>query len=245
MRLVPLGTIRIPRLRRGRRPRRPASFVLGSKNTDRHTSVATLVCDDRPSACALRACGPAGEGLASPTACSSPSGGGCRLRQVEGAGPYDADGRFPVGSDPRIAPPTCADVRQAGRRGRRPLRCGRTFPRRGGACPSRRPCMRVRQAGRRGRRPLRCRLAFPRRGDSRIARRHASMSDKRAGNTRPYAADGLASPSGGIAASRCQWQMKRSRNFRSGRKTQANKRMCAAFFGHRKAEVSAACNARR
>ena len=59
-------------------------------------------------------------------------------RAVEGAGPYDADGRFPVGSDPRIAPPTCADVRQAGRRGRRPLRCGRTFPRRGGACPSRR-----------------------------------------------------------------------------------------------------------
>ena len=82
MRLVPLGTIRIPRLRRGRRPRRPASFVLGSKNTDRHTSVATLVRDDRPSVCALRACKPAGEGLASPTACSSPSGGGCRLRQV-------------------------------------------------------------------------------------------------------------------------------------------------------------------
>ena len=38
----------------------------------------------------------------------------------------------------------------------------------------------------------------------------------------------LASPSGGIAASRCQWQMKRSRNFRSGRKTQANE--CAQRF---------------
>ena len=46
----------IPRLRRGRRPRRPASFVLGSRSTDRHTNVATLVRDDRPSAYALRAC---------------------------------------------------------------------------------------------------------------------------------------------------------------------------------------------
>ena len=29
------------------------------------------------------------------------------------------------------------------------------------------------------------------------------------------------------------------------RSKNASKRMCAAFFGHRKAEVSAACNARR
>ena len=122
MRLVPLGTIRIPRLRRGRRPRRPASFVLGSKNTDRHTSVATLVCDDRPSACALRACGPAGEGLASPTACSSPSGGGCRLRQVR-----ERVSRPPVGAIHESLRRPCTRVRQAGRRGRRPLRRRRTF----------------------------------------------------------------------------------------------------------------------
>ncbi len=48
-----------------------------------------------------------------------------------------ADGRgSPVGSDPQIAPPTSTRVRQADRRGRRPLRSGRRFPRRGGAkCP--------------------------------------------------------------------------------------------------------------
>ena len=71
-------------------------------------------------------------------------------RAVEDAGPYGAvlppppgalgvpqcahwggggtaDGRgFSVGSDPQIAPPTGANVRQTGRRGRRPLRSERT-----------------------------------------------------------------------------------------------------------------------
>ena len=41
-------------------------------------------------------------------------------RAVEGASPYDADGRFPSCH--------CEPVRQAGCRGRQPLRCSRTFP---------------------------------------------------------------------------------------------------------------------
>ena len=39
-----------------------------------------------------------------------------------------------------------------------------------------------------------------------------------------WAARGLASLLGGIAVSRCQWQKKRSRNFRSGRKNGASER---------------------
>ena len=45
-------------------------------------------------------------------------------------------------------PQTCADVRQTGCRGRRPLRCGRRFPRRGDPCGRPPTCTRVRQAGR-------------------------------------------------------------------------------------------------
>ena len=41
-------------------------------------------------------------------------------RAVEGASPYDAAGRFPLCH--------CEPVRQAGCRGRQPLRCRRTFP---------------------------------------------------------------------------------------------------------------------
>ena len=79
----------------------------------------------------------------------------------------------PVGSDPQIAPPTCADVRQAGRRGRRPLR--RLFlPQRG----------RMSLATGEGEG-----FPVPRRGDSRIARRPAPVSGRRTSNARPYGAN--------------------------------------------------------
>ena len=112
--------IRVPRPRRGRRPRRPASFVLRSRRTDSHASVRRW---------------------------------------------FAMTGLRPV----RSAAPTCA-------------------PRRGGACLSHRLFL-----------PQRGRMSLatgegesfpsPRRGDSRIARRHAPMSDKRAvEGASPYAA---------------------------------------------------------
>ena len=107
--------IRVPRPRRGRRPRRPASFVLGSKNTDRHTSVATLVRDDRPSACALRACGPAFPRRGDSRIARRPARTSDK-RAVEGAGPYGADGRFPVGEGlaPPAVPARVSDKRAVG-----------------------------------------------------------------------------------------------------------------------------------
>ena len=111
--------IRIPRPRRGRRPRRPASFVLRSRRTDRHTSVATLVRDDRPTACALRGADPhssVGEGLAPPAdlhPCPTNGRGHTHeghlappLRSGRtggrghglGARPYAANGHSPVGA---------------------------------------------------------------------------------------------------------------------------------------------------
>ena len=88
---------------------------------------------------------PVGEGLATPA--------DLRRRPTTGRGkprPYAANRqaggyypplrsgrRFPpVGSDPQIAPPTCANVRQTGRRGRRPLRRKRTFPQSAKKSPS-------------------------------------------------------------------------------------------------------------
>ena len=53
---------------------------------------------------------PVGEGLAPPAVPAPVSD----KRAVEGAGPYGVDARFPVGSDPKIAPPTRADVRHTG-----------------------------------------------------------------------------------------------------------------------------------
>ncbi len=114
-------------------------------------------------------------------------------RAVEGASPYEADERPPVGAihespaDLRPCPTsglsrapaptkqtnvppkgrftnrpqTCAHVRQAGCRGRQPLRSRRTSLRRGDPCGRPQTCARVRQAGCRGRQPLRNGRTFP------------------------------------------------------------------------------------
>ena len=156
------------------------------------------------------------DGFSPVTSCRKPS------RAVEGAGPYDADPRFPVGTTIG-RPPTCTNVRPTGRRGRPPLRSGRRFPvgatlavarrpapvsdqragtspaptertevpRRGDPCGRPPICANVRQAGRRGRRPLRCGRRFPRRGGAKCpswvcpSRRQARTSDQRAGQARP------------------------------------------------------------
>jgi hypothetical protein len=117
-----------------------------------------------------------------------------------------ADGRgFSVGSDPQIAPPTCANVRQAGRRGRRPLRSGRTFPRRGGACPSRRPARMSDKRATTRVAPTE-RTEVPRRGGAKCPLGYAPPADLRPrptngrGKPRPYGADGGSPVGEGLSA---------------------------------------------
>ena len=94
-------------------------------------------------------------------------------------------------------PQTWANVRQAGRRGHRPLRSKPAFPRRDEHCSSANP-----GAGRTNGRPMVVPTAKREpvgggaldapspEGRLSAARRPAPVSDRRAGNTRPYAAAG-------------------------------------------------------
>ena len=84
---------------------------------------------DLRSPASLRACPTSGPGHGLDAGPYDADGGFPQIPNSEFTNrPYGADGRPPVGSDPQIAPPTRACVRQAGRRGRRPLRCERRFP---------------------------------------------------------------------------------------------------------------------
>ena len=84
---------------------------------------------DLRSPASLRACPTSGPGHGLGAGPYDADGGFPQIPNSEFTNrPYGADGRPPVGSDPQIAPPTRACVRQAGRRGRRPLRCERRFP---------------------------------------------------------------------------------------------------------------------